>query len=109
MSTKKASKSLVIQKRKLEFAATAHIKQEKEEVNYEKMDLEELRKLVEEKRKAAEIQERHEKEQEELKALIEKWKQAGRDGLEMLIKIIQPTPTTEALLDDFKMPHDVFE
>lgn len=109
MSTKKGPRALAIQKRKLEFAAVSHIKQEKIEVNYETMDLEELRKLVEEKRKTVEIQARHDKEQEELKALIDKWKQAGQDGLEMLRKIIQPEPTIEKLLDEFKMPHDEFE
>lgn len=103
---------MAIQKRKLEFAAVNHLKQEgkaEEEVNYETMDLEELRKLVEQKRKSLEIQGRHEKEQIELTALIEKWKQAGNDGLEMLRKIIVPTPTVEALLDSFKMRHDEFD
>lgn len=110
MSTKKGVRATAAQKRRLEFAADTKIKQEKtEEVNYETMDLEELRKLVAEKRKKAEIQERHGKEQEELKALIDKWKQAGNDGLQMLIKMILPTPTIEQLLDSFKMRHDEFE
>jgi len=76
--------------------------------NYDDLDLESLKTLVENKRSQLAVLERHQTEKEELTNLAERWKEAGLVGIKRFREIIQPPRTIEEILDSFKIPHEVF-
>lgn len=108
-SSKSISKKTKINKKKLEFAAKKCLEPTDDEIkNYEELDTESLKTLVEEKRKQLEVLDRHKVEKEELTNLTERWKQAGVDGIERLRTIIRPPRSDGEILDSFKIPREMF-
>ncbi|CRL07302.1 CLUMA_CG020281, isoform A [Clunio marinus] len=75
---------------------------------YENFDIEALKLLVKGKKETLLKLQRQEEEILELTNLTESWKQAGLDGLEMLRKYVNPEITIEDMLNDFKIPLNLF-
>lgn len=100
----------MIKKKKLEFAADKHLKDnsDSEEEAYEKLSLETMKTLIAEKKEKRMILERYQAEKEELINLTERWKKAGLDGIERLRNFVDPSKTDEEILDNFNIPHEVF-
>lgn len=110
-SSKSSLNKVVITKKKLEFAAHKHIEEEEsknDSTDYESLGMESLKALVEEKKSKLLILERYKAEKAELTELTQRWKEAGLAGLERLSKHIQPERTVEELLDNFKIPQEMF-
>lgn len=97
----------------MEFAAK-HLEPEpsKEDTiqddNLENLDIEALKKYIEEKKNHLKTLEKHQAQKEELTNLTEQWKQAGLDAMDHLRKFVEPPKTNEEILDSFKIPHTIF-
>lgn len=97
----------------MEFAAK-HLEPEpsKEDTvqddNLESLDIEALKKHIEEKKSRLRSLEKHQSQKEELINLTEQWKQAGLDAMDQLRKFVEPPKTNEEILDNFKIPHTIF-
>jgi hypothetical protein len=115
-SPKCATKKITINKKKLQFAARKQLETDsedddeplKQKANYENLDIETLKALVEEKKAKLEVLERYKVEKVELINLTAKWKQAGLDGLDRLNNFVTSPTTYEEMLDSFKIPHETF-
>lgn len=94
------------------FAARKHYESSEEETetaDYESLDLESLKALVDKKKLKLEQLEKHQREKENLTKLVEQWKQAGLDGLEKLREIHnEPQASIGKILDSFNIPQEMY-
>lgn len=80
----KINNNNLISKKKLEFAARKIVKDQKCDKNYDNLSVEDLQKLIDERKEKLEVLKRHEAEKKELTELTMKWKKAGNEGLDFI-------------------------
>lgn len=95
----------VLLKKKLEFAAKKHL--EEEEMNYEGLTQEELKKLIVKRTEQLNILERHEAEKKELTEITEKWKDAGNEAVDELAAHFNCS--REEVMKNLHISEDLFE
>lgn len=105
-----------MKKKKLEFVSQKICEAEESVINptqenycnLEQLDVKALEALVAEKRAKLQRMQKRQSEMAELQNLINKWKEAGLDGIEQLRKTRQDPVSNEEILDSFKIPHEAF-
>lgn len=95
----------VLLKKKLEFAAKKHL--EEEEMNYEGLTQEELKKFIVKRTEQLNILERHEAEKKELTEITEKWKDAGNEAVDELAAHFNCC--REEVMKNLHISEDLFE
>lgn len=115
MSSNSKAKGNLIKRKKLEFAAEKYLNEKCENepekdlmTTFENLDIDEMKELIEEKKRNLEILQRYQAEKEELIKFTVLWKQAGLDAIERLRQFTNDSNTDEEILDNFNIPHEVF-
>lgn len=106
----KINKESVINKKKLDFAAHKHLKDKEvaeEEVSYEDLSSDELKLMIDERKKQLGILQRHEAEKQELTELTEKWKAVGNDAVDELVAKMQSS--REEIMRKLNLAQDLFD
>lgn len=100
----------MINKKKLDFAAYKHLKDKEvaeEEVSYEDLSSDELKLMIDERKKQLGILQRHEAEKQELTELTEKWKAVGNDAVDELVAKMQSS--REEIMRKLNLAQDLFD
>lgn len=106
----KINKESVINKKKLDFAAHKHLKDEEmaeEEVSYEDLSSDELKLMIDERKKQLGILQRHEAEKQELTEFTAKWKAVGNDAVDELVEKMQSS--REEIMRKLNLAQDLFD